>query len=247
MASTPFLSIVIPAFNEEARLPATLERVIDWIARKPFESEIVVVDDGSRDGTAAAVERARLKLGGGRRAGDPAALHLLSNGTNRGKGFSFRHGFSKSSGQWLLMSDADLSTPIEEFDRLHLLAASGGHDVVIGSRALPDSVIVQYQPTHRWLMGQTFNRLVRLMTRLPYLDTQCGFKLLKRDRTAPIVAKMTVDRFAFDVELLYLARRAGLSILEAPVSWKNAPGSRVGLIGDPLNMLWDIAGVVRRA
>ncbi len=233
------LSIVIPAFNEESRLPATLAKIEAWARGgpgRPAETiEIIVVDDASRDATAACVERAAVKN-----------ARVVRFEQNRGKGAAFKEGFAAATGEWVLLTDADLSTPIEEVERLRRMADEGRHDLVIGSRALPDSQIEQYQPFHRWLMGQTFNRLVRLMTGLPYRDTQCGFKLMRRERVAPVVARMQVDRFAFDVELLYLARRAGLSILEAPVRWKNSPASRVGLIGDPLNMLADIAGVVKR-
>lgn len=239
----PLLSIIFPAYNERSRLPGSLRRVAEYVGAKRLDAEIIVVDDGSGDGTADAAagiaRSADWTLPAGR-------FRILRNTENRGKGYSIRTGLLAAGGTWALFSDADLSTPIEDFERLYTRAIDGQLDIVIGSRSLPESNITLYQPFHRWFMGQTFNRIVRLMTGLPFHDTQCGFKLMVRERVRPLLERMFVDRFAFDVELLYLACRTGLSVAEEPVTWHNSPVSRVGLLGDPVNMLLDIARVTRR-
>lgn len=226
--SEPELSLVIPAYNEEARLGATLQKVRAWLASRPFASEVLVVDDGSADRTASIAAAALDGIPGSVLGGEP----------NRGKGYAVRRGMLAARGRTVLISDADLSTPIEEHDKLAAVMREGSLDVVIGSRALHGS---QGQNPVRQLMGKTFNRIMRGMTGLPFQDTQCGFKLLDRAATRPIVERMVVDRFAFDVELLYLCTRAGLRVEEVPVLWQNAAGSKVSLVGDPANMLWDVA------
>jgi len=258
MPHPPLLSIVIPAFNEEIRLPSTLSSIGSYLAAKGLDAEIIVVDDGSTDGTVRIVEQARQGgLGRARVEGpatpttegvrfDPERIRLVRNPENRGKGYSIRHGMFEARGTWVLFTDADLSTPIEDFERLHDSAREGDHDIVIGSRALPESRIELYQPLYRVLMGQTFNRIVRWIAGLPFRDTQCGFKLMGRERVRPLFERMVVDRFAFDVELLFLARHAGLSIAEVPVTWRNSPVSKVGLLRDPLNMLSDTWRIRRR-
>src|SRR5262249_42071720 len=154
--------------------------------------------------------------------------------------FSFRTGILEAQGRFVLVTDADLSTPIEEHAKLAAALRDGDLDVVIGSRGLPASDVQVRQGRMRQTMGRTFNRIIRRATGLPFHDTQCGFKLMDRERVRPIVEKMVVDRFAFDVELLFLCRRFGLAVREVPVTWRNAPGSKVTLIGDPLNMLLDV-------
>jgi dolichyl-phosphate beta-glucosyltransferase len=233
VSEAPELSVVIPAYNEEARLGTTLERVAGWIDARRLEAEIVVVDDGSKDATPRIAARALE----GRRG------TVLGGRPNRGKGYAVRRGALSAKGRWVLVSDADLSTPIEEYDVLASAARTRRLDVAIGSRAVdPTRVEVRQNPV-RQLMGKTFNRAMRVMTGLPFQDTQCGFKLMRRERTRPLFERMVVDRFAFDVELLFLAVRAGLAVGEVPVVWRNAPGSKVSLVGDPANMLWDVARV----
>jgi dolichyl-phosphate beta-glucosyltransferase len=222
------LSLVIPAYNEEARLGATLRRVRSWLEARGTPAEILVVDDGSADRTAAVASDV---LNGARGS-------VLTGEPNHGKGYAVRRGMLAASGRTILITDADLSTPIEEHDRLAAVMRERNLQVVIGSRALHGS---QGQNPVRQLMGKTFNRIMRGMTGLPFQDTQCGFKLLDRAATRPVVERMVVDRFAFDVELLYLCRRAGLRMEEVPVVWRNAAGSKVSLLGDPVNMLWDVA------
>ena len=229
----PFLSIVIPAYNEEARLASTLTRITAYLDATGTDAEILVVDDGSKDRTSA--------LAAGALAGRRG--RVIANGENRGKGFSVRHGIREAAGRFVLVTDADLSTPIEEHAKLAAAVRDRELDVAIGSRGLEDSDVQVRQTWLRQAMGKTFNRLMRAATDLPYRDTQCGFKLMDRERVRPIVEKMVVDRFAFDVELLFLCRRFGLVVSEVPVIWRNAPGSKVSLIRDPLNMLVDVARV----
>ena len=226
--SEPELSLVIPAYNEEARLGATLQRVRGWLQTRSLPAEILVVDDGSTDRTATIAATALDGVPGAVLTGEP----------NRGKGYAVRRGVLAARGRRVLISDADLSTPIEEHDKLAAAMEKRQLHVAIGSRALYGSI---GQNPLRQLMGKTFNRIMRGMTGLPFQDTQCGFKLLDRAATRPIVERMVVDRFAFDVEFLYLCRQASLRVEEVPVVWRNAPGSKVSLMGDPANMLWDVA------
>ena len=227
------LSVVVPAFDEESLLAGSLPRIFEYLAAGRIDAEVLVVDDGSRDGTA---DLARRLLRG--RPG-----RLLPVAGNRGKGHAFRRGFLEAAGRWVLLTDADLSTPIEEHRRLADAARERDLDLVIGSRALEASRVELRQGRVRETMGRTFNLFVRLLTGLPYRDTQCGFKLMDRRRLAPIVERMTIDRFAFDAELLFLATRYGLRVGEVPVTWRNSPGSKVTLLRDPLNMLADLVRV----
>ena len=229
----PFLSIVVPAYNEEARLPATLAEIAAWMEARHLDAEILVVDDGSRDRTAEIAGEALR----GRRG------RVLRNGENRGKGYSVRHGVLEAAGRFVLLTDADLSTPITEYDKVAAWVRDHDLDVAIGSRALPGSDVQQRQGLLRQTMGRIFNRIIRALTGLTFRDTQCGFKLLDRERTRPLFEKMVVDRFAFDVELLFLCRRFGLTVREVPVIWRNAPGSKVSILGDPLNMIYDVLRV----
>lgn len=232
-AGRPHLSVVIPAYNEHARLGGSLPRIAAYLEAGGIDAEILVVDDGSSDDTSSLAERFLR----GRRA------QLLRNVENRGKGFSVRRGVLAASGRWVLVTDADLSAPIEEHARLAAMVRDHDLDVAIGSRGLPDSRIELRQHPIRELMGRTFNRLIRSMTGLPFHDTQCGFKLLHRDRTRPILERMVVDGFAFDVELLFLCMRFGLEVREIPVVWRNAPGSKVSLVADPIRMIYDVGRI----
>jgi len=231
--SRPFLSIVVPAYNEELRLGESLTKIAAYLAASGTDAEVLVVDDGSKDGTADLAAKVLRGVRG----------RVVSNGENRGKGYSVRHGVTQASGRFVLITDADLSTPIEEHAKLAAVMRDRDADVVIGSRALPDSDVQIRQGWLRQFMGRSFNRLIRGMTGLAFHDTQCGFKLLDRDRVLPIVEKMVVDRFAFDVELLFLCARFRLAVEEVPVIWRNAAGSKVSLVGDPLNMLADVLRV----
>jgi dolichyl-phosphate beta-glucosyltransferase len=231
------LSVVIPAYNEERRILPTLEAIAAYLARKDWSAEILVVDDGSTDATADLVLKSSGTLPG---------LRLLRNGRNRGKGYSIRHVFTESRGTLVLLTDADLSTPIEEIEKLLPAVQEEGNGIAVGSRALDLSLLEVPQGWMRQSMGRSFNLVVRLLTGLSIRDTQCGFKLLKRDLFIPIFRATRVDRFSYDVEILYLARRRGIRAAEIPVIWRNSPQSRVSIIGDPLQMLWDVVKIVLR-
>ncbi len=216
--SRPSLSVVIPAFNEARRLPATLARVHAFLDARGGPYQVLVVDDGSSDGTAEVA-----------RAG-PGAVEVLRHAENRGKGHAVRAGMLFARGERRLMTDADLSTPIEDLARLEA-EIERGFDVAIGSRAVAGAQIEVHQPLYRELMGRLFNRLVQLLL-LPGLhDTQCGFKLWRADAAAAAFAACRLDGFSFDVEALYVARLRGLRIAELPVTWRNDAATRVGLGG----------------
>lgn len=204
-------------FNEEHRLAASLEKIFAFMDARHPDYELVLVDDGSTDGT---LEVARRQS-----AGHPR-LRIESYGVNRGKGYAVRHGIQSARGEVVLFSDTDLSTPIEEIDKM-LAALADGAAVAIGTRAHPESDVRVRQPAYRDLAGKLFNLMVRVLLLPDLHDTQCGFKMVRREPVLPLVRRMRVDRFAFDVEMLYLARRAGLKIVEVPVTWVNSPGSRV--------------------
>jgi dolichyl-phosphate beta-glucosyltransferase len=223
----PHLSVVIPAYNEQERIGATLTAVLDYVDANRIRSEVLVIDDGSTDRTA---EVATEKLGRNRG-------RVLKNVENRGKGYSVRRGITEAKGRWVLMCDADQSTPIEEHARLAEIARDRDLDIVIGSRGLPDSKVEVHQAALRESMGKIFNSIVRSWTGLRLRDTQCGFKLMDRKRVLPIVEKSIIDGFAFDVELLCVATRFGLGIAEVPVTWRNSPVTTVSMITTPPSML----------
>lgn len=215
------LSIVIPAYNEEQRLPATIETVKTYLDTKSFEfAEVVVVDDGSKDRTAEIVRRATSQ--------DPR-LRLVSNPGNRGKGYAVRHGMQTAKGDWVLFTDADLSAPIEELDKLIAAVQSEQADGAIGSRALDRSLVGKHQSLVREMAGRFFNLLMRLATGLPYHDTQCGFKMLRSDVARTVAARQQSEGFGFDVEILYIAKKHGFRVVEVPVRWFNAEGTKVSM------------------
>lgn len=225
-----FLSVIIPAYNEEKRLPPTLERISAYLKAKGFTYEILVVDDGSRDRTAQVAEKYKLK--------EPQ-VKVLKNPKNMGKGYAVRHGMLKGKGKYLLFTDSDLSTPIEEFDAF-LPQLEKGYDVVIGSRALKESVIKVSQPWYRVFMGKTFNLIVRLMFWTRIKDTQCGFKCFTRQAAREVFTRQTVWGFGFDVEVLFIARKLGYKICEYPVEWTNSPDTRVHALKDSVKMFWEL-------
>jgi dolichyl-phosphate beta-glucosyltransferase len=229
----PYLSVVIPAYNEAARIGPTLATIRSYVEQQGIDAEILVVDDGSTDDTRDVAAQFLLDQPG----------RVLENVENRGKGYAVRKGIREAAGRWVLITDADLSTPIEEHARLATIVRDHDLDMAIASRALSDSRLERRQSWLRETMGKTFNALVRMTTRLPYRDTQCGFKLLDRERLMPIVEKMRVDGFAFDVELLFICDRFKLRVEEIPVLWRNDPDTRVGLITDPLRMMVDLARI----
>jgi dolichyl-phosphate beta-glucosyltransferase len=226
------LSVIIPAFNEESRLPQTLARVRDFLKSRPGASEVIVVDDGSTDGTAQLVEKMSVNW---------PALRLLRNPGNRGKGYSVRHGMLEAHGEILLFTDADLSAPIEEAGKL--IAALKTNDVAIGSRALDRRLIGVHQPRAREWAGIVFNGIVRAVLGLKIEDTQCGFKAFHRERSRIIFEQQRIERFGFDPELLFLAKRHGLTVAEIPVRWSNDPGTHVGLWDGLHAMLFEVVAV----
>lgn len=227
-----YLSIIIPAYNEETRLPSTLKRVLEYMALRDFSYEIIVVDDGSRDGTAGVVRQFMETH---------ETVRLVSNGMNRGKGYSVRHGVLEAWGRDVLFSDADLSTPIEECEQLLPYISSGEFDIAIGSRSLPESHLVVRQPWYRERMGKAFNWLVRKVAGLSDIpDTQCGFKCFRGETARHLFRKQRIEGFAFDAEILYLARKFGYKIKQVPISWYNSPASKVSIIRHSLQMLKDL-------
>jgi glycosyltransferase involved in cell wall biosynthesis len=215
------LSIIVPAYNESARLPETLRRIEEYFTRSHWEfHEILVVDDGSRDGTFQAAVRF---------ANDNPNIRVLSNPGNRGKGYSVRQGMLEARGSWRLFSDADLSTPIDELDKLWCHLSKAGAQIAIGSRALDRSLIGVHQPGFRESAGKVFNAVMRGVTGLPFADTQCGFKIFREDAAAQIFKRQTLERFGFDVEILFIARKLGFTTIEVPVRWNHAEGSKVGM------------------
>ncbi len=233
------ISIVIPAFNEAQRLPRTLDRIEAYLKERALDAEVIVVDDGSRDGTADVV-RARA-------AGWPQ-LRLLTPGRNGGKGQAVRLGMAAATGRYRLFTDADLSVPIEELDRL-LVPLRDGVAVAIASRALKESRVELHQPWYREAMGKVFNRLVRVFVLGGIHDTQCGFKAFSAEAAARVFPPLQTRGFGFDVEVLYRAHTAGLRIAEIPTRWINSPQSRVHPIRHSAAMfaeLLAIPGRVRR-
>jgi dolichyl-phosphate beta-glucosyltransferase len=229
----PKYSIVIPAFNEAARLPRALEKIRTYLMARGLDAEIVVVDDGSSDATPQIVKDAEV--------GWPDALRgvrLVSNGENRGKGFSVRHGMLEAKGEIALFTDADLSAPIEEFDKL--LAALANADVAIGSRAMDRRLISVHQSRLREIAGIIFNGFVRIFTGLAIEDTQCGFKAFVMDRARIIFEQQRIERFGFDPEILFLAKRHGLRTVEVPVRWAHDPATKVNVYRDSVMMFLDL-------
>jgi glycosyltransferase involved in cell wall biosynthesis len=221
---------VIPAYNEAQRIGGTLRTTLAYLTRQPYTAELIVVDDGSHDATASIVATFCHQV---------PSLHLLQNGRNRGKGFSVKTGFLHARGEYLLFADADLSTPIEEVEKL-LAVLYEPCDIAIASRALPMSRVEEHQPWYRESMGRLFNVLVRGFAVPGIRDTQCGFKCFTRAAALDICHRMTCERFGFDVEMLYLARKLGYQVREVPVVWRNDPDTRVHTLRDGGSMLGDL-------
>src|SRR6266568_1853297 len=234
----PPFSVVIPCFNEAARIGETLRLALDYLAANAPESELIVVNDGSTDATGA-IARERLKTA-------KTEARLLENFPNRGKGAAVRSGLLAAQKPIGLFFDADLSTPLDETPKVIEPISNGDVDIAFGSRAIDRSLIGQHQPWQREQGGRVFNLLVRLATGLPFWDTQCGFKAFRLDVCRPILEAAHIYGFAFDVELLYLAQRAGLRIREIPVRWNDAEGSKVDFIHDSLRMLGEVIALRKK-
>jgi dolichyl-phosphate beta-glucosyltransferase len=230
------LSVIIPAYNEEERIGSTLERVAAYMKVHVRELEIVVVDDGSTDGTRELLQKMSTGIPG---------LRVIHITRNRGKGHAVRTGMLAARGRLRLLSDADLSTPIEEVERLLPWLDEGAH-VVIGSRGLRSSEIEVHQPWHRESMGKTFNLLVRLLGLSRFRDTQCGFKVFRAETAEEVFSRSLMEGFSFDVEVLFLAERLGYRVREVPVRWRHVPASRVRVVRDSLGMLLDLVVIRMR-
>lgn len=230
----PALSIVIPAFNEERRLPRALERLRDYAAAKRLDVEVIVVDDASTDSTAAIAYGFRDQF---------RRLALLSTGKrNHGKGYAVQQGMLAAQGRLALFTDADLSSPIEESEKL-IAALESGNDVAIGSRAVDRSLIETRQSRARELAGIAFNQVVQLATGLPFVDTQCGFKAFVMPQSRIIFEQQRIQGFGFDPEILFLAQRHGLRTVEVPVRWAHDAETKVRVARDGMRMLSDLATI----
>lgn len=229
----PHLSVIIPAYNEEKRLPSTLESVHNFLSESEQAFEIIVVDDGSSDGTKKVVNKF---------AADHCGVRLITHSPNQGKGYSVREGMLKAEGDYLLLDDADGASPIGEIKRLEN-AIKNGADIAIGSRAVKGDETVVNALSHRKHIGNTFNMIVQNSLLPGINDTQCGFKLFKRAVARDLFSIAILNRYAFDVEILYLGRMKGYEIAEVPINWTNVEGSKINLVTDPMSMLFEIGKI----
>jgi len=233
----PLVSVVIPAFNEESRIGSSLELILDYFDAREERFEVVVVDDGSSDRTVEAVEEVvRSHANGG-------VVRVVRNDGNRGKGYSVRRGMLEAIGLHGLLTDADLSTPIDEFPKLEAEVIRGGYDIAIGSRDIEGARVEVHQSSVRENSGKLYNIFVRLLTGFTFRDTQCGFKLFDLARKQDLFGRQLIERFGFDVELLMIAQRLGMSVKEVPVLWRHDSGSKVNFIRDGSRMLFDLLRV----
>jgi glycosyltransferase involved in cell wall biosynthesis len=231
LVNYPRYSIVIPAYNEAARIIGALESVVACVRERGWSAEIVVVDDGSRDRTAELVHAFAV--------GAPE-VRLLQNHGNRGKGYSVRNGILHAFGEIVMFTDADLSAPIEEAEGL-FSAIAGGADIAIGSRWLERTRQTIRQPLYRQFFGRCFNAVTRLIMGLPYADTQCGFKAFTRTAAQTVFQLQTIERWGFDPEILFIALKRGYRVVEVPVSWAHDERTRISYLKDGMRMLEDIA------
>jgi len=229
----PQYSIVIPAFNESARILATLESVVACVREKGWRAEILVVNDGSRDATAEIVKTF---------ARDASEVRLIENPGNRGKGYSVRSGLLQAQGEVVMFTDADLSAPIEEAERLFAAIAQGA-DIAIGSRWLEKGRQTHRQPLYRQFFGRCFNAVTRAVMGLRFADTQCGFKAFTRAAAQTVFQLQTIERWGFDPEILFIALKRGYRIVEVPVSWAHDERTRMSYLKDGLTMLEEIATI----
>jgi dolichyl-phosphate beta-glucosyltransferase len=225
-------SLVLPAYNEEGRIEECIRKVSEWVRTAPggLSWEVILVDDGSTDGTARLARDLAQAQG--------LALTVLTYPENRGKGAAIQTGVLASSGDPLLVSDVDISTPLGEYDKL--AAELPSHPIAIGSRALQEDLVRKRQALHRVVLGRAGNRLIQLLAVPGIQDTQCGFKLFRGDIARELFREAKIERFAWDVEILYLARRRGLAVAEVPVLWFNSPESKVRVVRDAVQTLFDV-------
>ncbi|MBK9705668.1 MAG: glycosyltransferase family 2 protein [Acidobacteria bacterium] len=228
----PHLSIIIPAYNEESRIGATLEGTFSYLDRQDYSCEVIVVNDGSTDLTAQKVIDFQPRSAG--------RLRLIENPGNRGKGYSVRNGMLKAEGEILLFFDADLATPTSEIEKVLKPLEEGRFDIVFGSRALDRSLIGTHQSAFRETIGRIGNLVQFIFTGLRFKDTQCGFKAFRREAARAIFPLQTIDGFGFDPEILFIGRKQGWRMLETPVRWNHVEGSKVHAIGTPLKALLEV-------
>jgi glycosyltransferase involved in cell wall biosynthesis len=231
VAQYPQFSIVIPAYNESARIPGTLESILACIRERHWNAEVIVVNDGSSDSTARLVREI---------ARNAPELRLIENPGNRGKGYSVRNGILHALGDVVMFTDSDLSAPIEEAERL-FAAIDAGADIAIGSRWLERGRQTHRQPFYRQFFGRCFNAVCRMVMRLPFADTQCGFKAFTRAAAQTVFQLQTIERWGFDPEILFIALKRGFVVREVPVSWAHDERSRISYLRDGLQMLKELA------
>ena len=236
----PRISIIIPAFEEEDRLSASVRKILGYIEAENLSVELIIVDDGSRDKTAEIAEQSCAEF-------SHLATKVIRYEENRGKGFAVKTGLSACSADIALFSDADLSTPIEELDKLIKPIQTGEFDVTFGSRALDRSLIGTHQPWRREQGGKVMNLIIKTMSGLPFYDTQCGFKAFNMKKFRPLLDVMTIDRFGFDVEFLFVADYHKLRLKEIPVRWNNVEGSKVSVVRDTRRMISELSQIRRNA
>ncbi len=235
----PPLALIIPAYNEARRLADNLRALLKYLEEYRPTAQLIVVDDGSSDGTARVAEEFF--------AYHPdVSARVLRFAENRGKGHAVRAGLLAAEAPIALFSDADLSTPMTELPKIVEPIETGNYDIVFGSRALDRSLIGSRQPWRREQGGKIFNGIVRLLTGLPFSDTQCGFKAFRMEAARPILERAEIDGFGFDVELLLLAQRGGLRMLEVPVRWDHHEGSKLHIVRDSLRMFGEVVNLRRR-
>ena len=226
----PAYSIIIPAYNESMRLGATLDRILAYVEQQHWDAEIIVVDDGSRDNTREIVRSYMQRS---------ARIHLVENSENHGKGYSVRNGMLHATGEILLFSDADLSSPIEEAEKLFAAIRSGA-DVAIGSRWLDPTLQTVKQPIYRRILSRIFNLSLRIVLRLKFKDTQCGFKAFTERAAKTVFPPQKIERWGFDPEIIYVAQRQGFKIAEVPVRWAHSAGTRLHPLRDGIHAFWDV-------
>ena len=231
MVQFPKYSIVIPAYNESARIPATLQSVVAAIRTNQWSAEVIVVNDGSKDSTAQLVRDF---------AHGAPEVRLIENPGNRGKGYSVRSGMLQALGEIVMFTDADLSAPMDEADRLFAAIAAGA-DIAIGSRWLESGRQTHRQPLYRQFFGRCFNAVCRMVMRLPFADTQCGFKAFTRAAAHTVFQLQTIERWGFDPEILFIAIKRGFRVVEVPVSWAHDERTRMSYLKDGMQMLKELA------
>lgn len=233
MSQYPKYSIVIPAFNESARIGATLDSVLSCVRERGWSAEVIVVNDGSRDSTADTVRAFAARA---------PELRLIENPGNHGKGYSVRSGLLQALGEVVMFTDADMSAPIEEADRL-FAAIEQGADIAIGSRWLESGRQTQRQPLYRQFFGRCFNLVTRAVMNLPFADTQCGFKAFTRAAAQTVFQLQTIEGWGFDPEILFIALKRGYRIQEVPVTWAHDERTRMSYLRDGLKMLRELAAI----